>query len=57
MAALKCDCYISIDGAAPVLFDSLSKAQKDRCKRVWSEKLSSVASAYYNNHPEERAAL
>ncbi len=57
MAALKCTCYISIDGAAPVLFDSLTQAQKDRCKSVWSEKLSRVSSAYFSNHPEEFAAL
>lgn len=57
MAALKCTCYISIDGAEPIPFDSLTQAQKDRCKSTWSERLSRVSSAYFSNHPEEFAAL
>lgn len=57
MATLKCTCYISLDGAEPVPIESLTREQKEHCKRVWSERLSRVSSAYYSNHPEEYAAI
>lgn len=57
MAALKCTCYISIDGSEPVEFNTLSEEQIQKCKKVWADRLSSVSSAYFTNHPQEYATL
>lgn len=46
-------CFIEIDGAEAVPFDSLSAEEKERVFAIWSERLSKTMSAYYTNHPEE----
>ena len=46
-------CFIEINGAPPVPFDSLSAEEKARVMEIWSERLSKTMSAYYSNHPEE----
>ncbi len=57
MADIKCTCYIMLDGAEAVPIESLTQEQQERCRRVWSERLSRVSSAYFSNHPEEYAAI
>ena len=50
-------CFIEINGAAPVPFDSLSAEEKERVMATWSERLSRTMSAYYTNHPEEYSKI
>lgn len=50
-------CFIEINGAAPVPFDSLSAEEKARVMDIWSERLSRTMSAYYTNHPEEYSKI
>lgn len=50
-------CFIEIDGAAPVPFDSLSSEEKERVFAIWSERLSKTMSDYYSNHPEEYSRI
>lgn len=57
MADIKCTCFVIIDGADPVPVESLNREQKERCNRIWSERLSRVSSTYFSNHPEEYAAI
>lgn len=57
MPDIKCTCYVMIDGAEPVPIESLSQEQKEHCKRIWSDRLSRVSSAYFSSHPEEYAAI
>ena len=45
-------CFIEINGAPPVPFDSLSAEEKARVMEIWSERLSKTMSAYYSNQPE-----
>lgn len=55
MAELRCRCFISIDGAAPVPFQSLTQEQAEKCKKIMSERLSKTCSTYFTNHPDEYA--
>lgn len=57
MPEIKCTCYVMMDGAEPVPIESLTQEQKEYCKRVWTERLSRVSSAYFSNHPEEYAVI
>ncbi len=50
-------CFIEINGAAAVPFDSLSAEEKNRVMEIWSERLSQTMSAYYTNHPEEYSRI
>ena len=50
---LTCTSYISIDGAEPVLFDSLSDEEKERCLQKMMDRLSRNMSEYYSNHMDE----
>ena len=50
-------CFIEINGAAPVPFDSLSAEEKAGAMKIWSERLSRTMSAYYTNHPEEYSKI
>jgi len=45
--------YISIDGAEPVLMDSLTKEQKEYCLQKMMDRLSRNMSDYYSNHMDE----
>lgn len=45
--------YISIDGAEPVLLDTLSAEQRQKVDQIMSERISRVLSTYFSNHPEE----
>lgn len=47
--------YISIDGAEPVLMDSLSPEQLEMCRRRMAENMGRVMSEYYSEHPEKYA--
>lgn len=57
MADIKCTCFVIMGGAEPVPIESLSQEQKEHCKRIWSDRLSRVSSAYFSSHPEEYAAI
>lgn len=57
MADIKCNCFVLIDGAEPVPVESLNQEQISHCKRIWSERLSRMSSAYFSNRPEEYATL
>lgn len=57
MAELKCTCYVIMGGAEPVPIESLTQEQKERCKRVWEERLSRCSSAYFSSHPKEFATI
>ena len=50
-------CFIEINGAPPVPFDSLSAEEKAKVMEIWSERLSKTMSAYYTNHPEEYSKI
>lgn len=50
-------CFIEINGAPAVPFDSLSAEEKARVMDIWSERLSRTMSAYYTNHPEEYSKI
>jgi len=45
--------YISIDGAEPVLMDSLTDEQKEYCEKKMLDRLSRNMSDYYSNHMDE----
>ena len=45
--------YISIDGAEPILWESMTPEQAADVRRRMSERLSRSMSDYYSLHPEE----
>lgn len=54
---LTASCYISIDGADPVPWNSLTQEEKENVKVIWSERLSRHMSAYYAQHMDEYARV
>ena len=50
-------CFIEINGAPPVPFDSRSAEENAIVMEIWSERLSKTMSAYYTNHPEEYSKI
>lgn len=53
MAKITVRCFIEVDGAAPVPWESLSAAELERVRAKMSERLGRSVSAYYSQHPEE----
>lgn len=49
--------YISIDGADPVLLDSLSDEERDTVIERMEKRLSQVLSIYLSDHPEDLKAI
>lgn len=45
--------YISIGGAPPVRFDSLSAEKRAECTRRMAERMGQTLSRYYSEHPDE----
>lgn len=49
--------YISIDGAEPVLFNSLTDEQREAASKIMSERISRSLNRYFASHPEELDAV
>ena len=49
--------YISIGGAPPVRFDSLSDEERTKCAHSMAQRMSATLSDYYSNHPDEAEKL
>lgn len=45
--------YISIRGADPVPFDSLTPEQKEECTKVIFERIGKAVESYIARHPEQ----
>ena len=50
-------CFISINDAPPVPFESLSEETLEQAKRAMSARLERNMSAYFSQHPEEYARI
>lgn len=54
---LKAVSYISIGGAPPVRFDSLTPEKRAECVEKMAENIGRTLSTYLSDHPEEAAPL
>ena len=54
---LKAVSYISIGGAPPVRFDSLTPEKRAECVEKMAENIGRTLSTYLSNPPEEAAPL
>lgn len=54
---LKCVSYISIGGAPPVRFDSLTPEKRGECVAKMCENIGRTLSSYCSDHPEEARPL
>jgi len=54
---LKCVSYISIGGAPPVRFDSLTPEKRAECVSRMAENIGKALSSYCSAHPEEARPL
>ncbi len=50
---LKCVSYISIGGAPPVRFDSLTPEKRAECVSKMADNIGRTLSTYCSEHPEE----
>lgn len=54
---LKCVSYISIGGAPPVRFDSLTPEKRAECVSKMADNIGKTLSTYCSEHPEEARPL
>lgn len=54
---LKCVSYISIGGAPPVRFDSLTPEKRGECVAKMCENIGKAVSDHLSNHPDEAKAF